>query len=91
MVHKTPSYWSSATQVTHTAFSHVRLFVTPWAVARQVSLSMGFSRQESWSGLPFPPPGDRPNPGIEPASFSSLAWAGGFFTTGTTWEAPICK
>jgi len=52
---------------------------------------MGFSRQESWSGLPFPPPGDLPNPGIEPASFISPALAGGFFTTGTTWEAPVCK
>ena len=40
----------------------------PWAVALQAPLSMGFSRQEYWSGLPFPSPGDRPNPGIEPAS-----------------------
>ena len=48
--------------------SHVRLFATPWTVAYQVSLSMGFSRQESWSGLPFPSPGDLPNPGIEPRS-----------------------
>ena len=49
-------------------FSHVRLFVTPWAVAHQVPLSMGFSRQEYWSGLTFPPPGDFPDPGIEPAA-----------------------
>ena len=41
---------------------------TPWTVACQASLSMGFSRQEYWSGLPFPPPGDLANPGIEPAS-----------------------
>ena len=47
-------------------FSHVQLFGTPWTVARQTSLSMGFSRQEYWSGLPFPPPGDLPDPGIEP-------------------------
>ena len=46
--------------------SLVRLFVTPWTVARQVPLSMGFIRQEYWSGLPFPPPRDLLNPGIEP-------------------------
>ena len=54
---------------------------------RQAPLSMGFSRQEYWSGLWCPLLGDLPNPGIEPASLSSLAWAGGFFTTSTTWEA----
>ena len=48
--------------------SRVRLFVTPWTVAYQAPLSMGFSRQESWNGLPFPSPGDLPNPGIEPGS-----------------------
>ena len=48
--------------------SRVRLFVTPWTVARQAALSMGFSRQEYWSGLPCPAPGDLPNPGIKPAS-----------------------
>ena len=58
--------------------SHVQLFVTPWAVARQAPLSTGFPRQEYWSGLPFPSPGDLPNPGIEPMS---LALAVGFFTT----------
>ena len=50
------------------SLSHVRLFVTPWTVAYQAPLSMGFSRQEYQSGLPFPPPGDLPNPGIEPGS-----------------------
>ena len=50
------------------SLSHVQLFVTPWTVAYQAPLSMGFSSQEYWSGLPFPPPGDRPNPGIEPRS-----------------------
>ena len=45
--------------------SRVRLFATPWTVAYQVSPSLGFSRQECWSGLPFPSPGDLPNPGIE--------------------------
>ena len=47
---------------------HIQLFATPWTVARQVPLSMGFSRQEYWTGLPFPTPGDLPHPGIEPAS-----------------------
>ena len=48
--------------------SRVRLFATPWTVAFQASPSMGFSRQEYWSGLPCPSPGDLPNPGIEPGS-----------------------
>ena len=61
-------------------------FVTPWIVARQAPLSIGFSGQEYWSGLPFPLPGDLPNPGIEPRSLTSPALAGGFFTTGATWE-----
>ena len=50
------------------SLSRVRLFATPWTVARQAPLSMGFSRQEYWSGLAFPSPGDLPNPGIEPGS-----------------------
>ena len=58
---------------------HVRLFTTPWTVAHQSPLSMGFSRQEYWSGLPFPPPGDLPNPGIELVFLMSPALAGGFF------------
>jgi len=49
-------------------FSRVQLFVTPWTVAHQVPLSMEFSKQEYWSELPFPPPGDLPDPGIEPTS-----------------------
>ena len=52
--------------------------MSPWTVAHQASLSMGLSRQEYWSGLPFPPPGDLPDPGIEPMS---PALAGRFFTT----------
>ena len=51
---------------------------TPWTVAGQAPLSMGFSRQEYWSGLPFPSPGDLPDPGIDPVS---PVLAGGFFTT----------
>jgi len=50
---------------------------------------MGFSRQEYWSGLPCPPPGDLPNPGIEPMSLMSPALADMFFTISATWEAPI--
>ena len=68
-------------------FGHVRLFTTLWTVARQAPLSMGFSRQQYWSGLPCPPPGDLPGPGIEPLSLTSPALAGGFLTTSTTWEA----
>ena len=49
---------------------------------------MGFSRQEYWSELPFPSPGDLPDPGIKPKSLTTPALAGGFFTTGATWEAP---
>ena len=52
------------------SLSRVRLFATPWTVAYQASPSMGFSRQEYWSGLPFPSPGDLPNPGIEPGSLA---------------------
>ena len=48
------------------SLSHVRLFVTSWTIACEALLSMGFSRQEYWSGLPFPSPGDLPNPGMEP-------------------------
>ena len=72
-------------------FSHVQLFETPWTIARQAPLTMGFSRQEYWSGLPSPPPGDLPTPGIEPASLSSSAVAGRFFTTSAIWEAPLAK
>ena len=67
-------------------FSHVRLFVTPWTVAYQAPLFMGISSQEYWSGLPCLPPGNLPKPGIEPASVTSPALAGGFFTTSATWE-----
>ena len=51
-----------------TSLSHVQLFVTPWTVAQQALLSMGFPRKEYWSGLPFTSPGDLPNPGLEPGS-----------------------
>ena len=58
-------------------FSCFKFFVTPWTVTLQAPLFMGFSQQEYWSGLPFPPPGGPPDPGIEPLS---PALAGGFFT-----------
>ena len=68
-------------------FSHVQLFIALWIVACQVSLSMEFSWQEYWSGLPCPPSADLHDPGIEPSSFLSPALAGGLFTTSAIWEA----
>ena len=61
--------------------SHVQLFATPWTAAHQAPLSMEFSRQEWWNGLPFPTPGGLPDPGIEPDSPASLVLSGRFFTT----------
>ena len=60
--------------------SCVQLFVTPWTVAHQAPLSMEFSRQEYWNGLPWPPPRDLLDPGIEPRSLAHPALAGTFFT-----------
>ena len=60
---------------------------TLWTVAHQASLSMGFSRQERWSGLPCLPPGDLPDPGIEPSPLLFPALAGRFITTSDNWEA----
>jgi len=68
-------------------FSCVQLFATPRTIAHQPPLPKGFSRQEYWSGLPCPAPGDLPDPRIEPTSLASPALAGGFFTTSATWEA----
>ena len=78
----------SACMLSH--FSHVQLFATLWTVAQQAPLSMGFSRQEYWSGLPFPPPGDLPNPGIKPMSLAYPALTSRFFTISTmvAMEAP---
>ena len=70
-----------ASLVTARMLSCVRLFVTPRTVACQAPLSMGFSKRDYWSGLPFPPPGDLPHPGVKLASPVS---AGGFFTTEPT-------
>ena len=70
-------------------FSYVRCFLKLWTLPCQAPLSMGFSRQEYWSGLPCPPPGDLPDPGTEPISLMSPALAGRFFTTSTTVEALV--
>ena len=70
------------------SLGHV-LFAAPRAIAHQAPLSVEFSRQEYWSVLPCPPPGDLPDPGIEAASFVSPALAARFFTTSATWEAPL--
>ena len=67
------------------SFSHVQLFGTLWTIACQASLSMGFSRQEYWSGLPFPFAGDLPDPGIELVSPASPELAVWFFTTSASW------
>ena len=63
--------------------------VTLWTVACQAPLSVEFSRKEYWNGLPFPPPGDLPEPGIKPMSLMSPALAGGLFTTSTTGSSCI--
>ena len=63
------------------SLSGVQLFLILWAVAHQAPLSLRFPRQEYWTGLPFPSPGDLPDPEIDPASPASPALAGGFFTT----------
>ena len=68
-------------------FSHVWLFATPWTLVHQAPQSIALSQQEYWSGLPFPPAGGLPNPGIKSVSPASPALAGGFFTTGPPWEA----
>ena len=65
------------------------ILVTPWTVAHQAPLPIEFPRQEYWSGLLFPPPGDLPDPGIEPMSLTSPTLAGRFFTTSAMWEAPL--
>ena len=84
-----PTLWKAAMLTTiPPTLLHVRLFGTPWTVALQAPLSMGFSRQEYWSGLLCPPPGDLPAAGMEPEFLVSPALAGGFFSS-ATWEAPL--
>ena len=72
----------SMSVVCNQSLSRVQLSATPGTVTHQSSLSMGFPRQEYWSGLPSATQGDIPDPGIEPTSLASLALAGGFFTSG---------
>ena len=69
--------------------SCVQLFMTPWTIAHQGPLSMGFPRQEYWSRLPFPTPGDLPDPGIKPVSLVLPTLAGGFFTTEPPGKCPL--
>ena len=69
------------------SLSRVQFFVTPWTMARQAPLAIEFSRQEYWSGVPFPTPGDLPDPRIEPTSLASPTLAGGYFTSSANWEA----
>ena len=69
------------------SLSRVWLFVTPWTIACQAPLYMEFSRYEYWSGLPFHPPGDLPDPGIELVFLASPTLVGGFFTTRAIWKA----
>ena len=70
-------------------FSRVWLFATPWTVVHQIPLSMEFSRQEYWSGLPFPTPEYIPDSGIQPASLAPPALAGRFFTNSTNLGNPL--
>ena len=70
-------------------FSHVQLFETPETIAPSLLCPWGFSRQEYLSGLSCPPPGDLPDPGIDPTSSVAPALAGGFFTTKATWQAQV--
>ena len=73
------------------SLSHVQLFATPWTVAFLAPLLMEFSRQEYWSGFPFPTPGNLPDPGIELRSLVSPELTGEFFTNWATREAPHIK
>ena len=76
-----PNNWHATCMVCAQLLSHIRLPATPWTVARQAPLSMECSRQEYWSGLPFPAPGDLPEPGVKLSSLVSPALAARFFTT----------
>ena len=79
------------TKVKMKSLSRVQLFATLWTVAHQAPLSMGFSRQESWSGFPCSPPRDLPNPGTELMSVVSPELAGGFFTIALTGKLKALK
>ena len=74
-----PDLWQYCDRAAAYVLAHVQLFATPWTVAHQAPLSTGFSKQEYWSGLPCPPPGELPNPGIKLLSPGSPALVGIFF------------
>ena len=78
--------WEMACVLLLSCCSRVQLFVTPWTVTHRAPLSMGFSRQKYWSGLPCPPPGDLPDPRIELVSLKSPPWTGAFCPPGKPWE-----
>ena len=83
------NHWTAREKGKVKSLSRVRLFLTPGTVACQAPQSRGFSRQEYCNGLPFPTPGDLPDPGNEPMPLMSLALAGRFFATVPPWEAHI--
>ena len=83
-----PCTWSLLTCMLAKLLQLCLTVCNPRDCTRQVPLSMAFPRQEYWSGLPCPPPGHLPNPGIQPESLRSPALAGGFFPTRATWGAP---
>ena len=83
--------WISTPRTTVLCAQSRLLFATPWTAARQAPLSIGFSRQDYWSGLPFPSPGDLSNPGITPLSPASPALAGRFSTTELPGKPQNCK
>ena len=84
-------YYTSTTSTACllSCFSRVWLLATLWTIACQVPLSMKFSRQEYWRGLPFPTPGNLPDPGIKPASPASPTWAGGFLPLVPPGKSPL--
>ena len=82
-------YWSFFPYMRAQSLQSHPTLCDPWTVAHQDHLSMEFSRWKYWSGLPCPPSGDLPDPGIKPVSPLSPALGGGFFTTSATWEAPV--
>ena len=84
-IHWTSSIWMYVYKISSVVYNSFH----PLTIAYQAPLFMEFSRQEYWSGLPFPPPGDPPDPGIEPMSLMSPALATGVFTTSNTWEAHL--
>ena len=85
--HQPRHHWGQFAALSHSVHGSGRFSAAPRIVARQAPLSMGFSRQEYWGGLPCLPSGDLPHPRIQSTSLMSPALTGGFFTTSATWEA----